>query len=132
MIIIIETIDNFLKLRGEMLGLEEEVAEKARANGWHVELRKKHGNRIQDLILRRGGLVLVVQVKDSLSPAGPKAITQTKKDFDEYVKHLLEEKLGIMVVPVLVSNELSKKARKRALSYGIRYYKPSELDKILK
>ena len=115
-----------------LLGLEEKIAEKARANGWHVELRKKHGNRIQDLVLQRGGLVLVIQVKDLSSPAGPRAVTQAKKDFDEYIKHLLEKKLGIMVVPILVSNRISERAKRRALSYGIRHYKPNELEKILK
>jgi len=114
------------------LGLEEKVAEMAKAYGWHVELRKKHGSRVQDLILRRGGLVLVVQVKDLSSPAGPRAVTQTKKDFDEYVRHLLKEKLGITVIPVLISNNISDRARRRALSYGIRYYAPGELEKILK
>lgn len=114
-----------------ILGLEEYIAEVARANGWSVELRKRHGSRIQDLILRRGGLILVVQVKNLSSPAGPKAVTQTKRDFDEYVRHLLEEKLGVTIVPVLISKDISEKARKRALSYGIRYYRPSELEKIL-
>lgn len=114
------------------MDLEEKIAEKAKANGWHVELRKKHGKRIQDLILRRGGLVLVVQVKNLSNPAGPKAVSQTKKDFDEYVKHLLKEKLGIIVVPVLISNDISEKARRRALSYGIRFYKPNELEGMLK
>ena len=114
------------------MSLEEKIAEKARANGWYVELRKKHGNRIQDLVLRRGGLVLVIQVKDLSSPAGPRAVTQTKKDFDEYIKHLLEKKLGVTVVPILISNEISEKARRRALSYGIRCYKPNELERMLK
>ncbi|MEM2321393.1 MAG: hypothetical protein QXS79_05905 [Candidatus Bathyarchaeia archaeon] len=114
------------------MGLEEKVAEMARAYGWHVELRKKHGGRVQDLILRRGGLVLVIQVKDLSSPAGPRAVSQTKKDFDEYIKHLLGEKLGITVIPVLISNDLSDRARRRALSYGIRYYTPNDLEKILK
>lgn len=115
-----------------LLGLEEHVAEIAKANGWSVELRKRHGTRIQDLILRRGGLILVIQVKDLSSPAGPKAVTQTKRDFDEYIRHLLEERLGVTVVPVLISKDISEKAKKRALSYGIRYYRPSELEKILK
>ncbi|MEM1586607.1 MAG: hypothetical protein QXX99_04560 [Candidatus Bathyarchaeia archaeon] len=114
------------------MSLEDKVAEMARTYGWHVELRRKHGNRIQDLILKRGGLVLVVQVKDLSNPAGPKAVTQTKKDFDEYVKHLLNEKLGITVIPVLISNNISERARRRALSYGIRYYAPSDLEKILR
>lgn len=112
--------------------MEEKVAEMARTYGWHVELRKKHGSRVQDLILRRGGLVLVIQVKDLSSPAGPRAVSQTKKDFDEYIKHLLREKLGITVIPVLISNDLSDRARRRALSYGIRYYTPNDLEKILK
>lgn len=114
------------------MGLEEYIAEVAKRYGWHVELRKRHGNRIQDLILRRGGLILVVQVKDLSNPAGPKAITQTKRDFDEYVKHLIEEKIGVTVVPILVSNNISEKARRRAISYGIRFYNPSELENILK
>jgi RecB family endonuclease NucS len=114
------------------LGLEEEVAEKAKANGWNVELRKRHGSRIQDLILSRGGLVLVVQVKDYSSPAGPRAVTQAKRDFDEYIRHLLEEKLGVTVVPILVSKSISEKARKRALSYGVRCYSPSEFENALR
>jgi RecB family endonuclease NucS len=114
------------------LGLEEHVAEVAKKHGWNVELRKRHGSRIQDLILKRGGLVLVIQVKDLSNPAGPKAITQTKRDFDEYIKHLLEEKMGVTVVPILVSNNISEKAKRRALSYGIRFYSVSEIEKILK
>jgi len=114
------------------LGLEEKIAEMAKAYGWHVELRKRHGSRIQDLILRRGGLVLVIQVKDLSNPAGPKAVTQTKRDFDEYVRHLLEERLGVTIVPVLISNDISEKAKRRALSYGIRCYKASDLEKILR
>lgn len=114
------------------MGLEEYIAEVAKSHGWNVELRRKHGSRIQDLILQRGGLILVVQVKDLSSPAGPRAITQTKKDFDEYIKHLLEEKLGVTVVPILISNNISERARKRALSYGIRHYSPKDLEKILK
>ncbi|MEM1515245.1 MAG: restriction endonuclease [Candidatus Bathyarchaeia archaeon] len=114
------------------MSLEEKVAEMARAYGWHVELRKKHGRHVQDLILKRGGLVLVIQVKDLSSPAGPRTVTQTKKDFDEYVKHLLREKLGITVIPVLISNEISDKAKRRALSYGIRYYSLSDLENMLK
>ncbi|MBS7639903.1 MAG: restriction endonuclease [Candidatus Bathyarchaeia archaeon] len=114
------------------MGLEEHIAEVARANGWNVELRKRHGSRIQDLILERGGLILVVQVKDLSNPAGPRAVTQTKRDFDEYIRHLLGERLGVTVVPVLISKDISEKARRRALSYGIRYYRPNELEKILK
>ncbi|MEM2092333.1 MAG: restriction endonuclease [Candidatus Bathyarchaeia archaeon] len=114
------------------MGLEEYIAEVARANGWNVELRKRHGSRIQDLILERGGLILVVQVKDLSNPAGPRAVTQTKRDFDEYIRHLLGERLGVTVVPVLISKDISEKARRRALSYGIRYYRPNELEKILK
>jgi len=114
------------------LGLEEEIAERAKKLNWNVELRKKHGKRIQDLILERGGLVLVLQVKDLSSPAGPRHVTQTKRDYDEYVRYLLEERLGVIVVPILVSHELSEKAKKRALSYGIRHYRPDEIDKLLK
>ena len=114
------------------MGLEEHVAEVAKRYGWNVELRRKHGSRIQDLILRRGGLVLVIQVKDLSNPAGPKAITQTKRDFDEYIRHLLEEKMGITVVPILISNNISEKAKRRALSYGIRFYSPNEIEKVLK
>jgi RecB family endonuclease NucS len=114
------------------LGLEEHVAEVAKRYGWNVELRRKHGSRIQDLILRRGGLVLVIQVKDLSNPAGPKAITQTKRDFDEYIRHLLEEKMGITVVPILISNNISEKAKRRALSYGIRFYSPNEIEKVLR
>lgn len=114
------------------MGLEEEIAVKAKANGWHVELRKRHGSRIQDLILSRGGLVLVVQVKDYSSPAGPSAVTQTKRDLDEYIRHLLEERLGIIVVPILISKSISEKARKRALSYGVRCYSPSEFESALR
>lgn len=77
------------------MGLEEEIARKAEKYGWHVELRKKHGSRIQDLVLRRGGLVYVVQVKELSSPAGPRHVTQTRRDYEEYVRYLLEESLLI-------------------------------------
>jgi len=114
------------------MGLEEEIAGLAEKHGWSVQLRKKHGKRIQDLVLSRGGLVLVLQVKDLSAPAGPRAVSQTKQDYDKFVKSLLRERLGITVVPVLVSHEISEKAKKRALSYGIRHYRPDEIEKLLR
>lgn len=114
------------------MSLEEEIAEIARRHGWNVELRRRHGRRIQDLVLSRGGLVLIMQVKDLSSPAGPRAVTQAKCDYDEYVKSLLREKLGVVVVPVLVSREVSAKARKRALSYGVICYSPNEVEGLLR
>ena len=113
------------------MGLEEEIAEKAKELGWSVELRRKHGSRIQDLVLSRGGLVLVLQVKDLSTPAGPRAVSQTKRDYDEFVRSLLRERLGVTVVPILISREISVKAKKRALSYGIRHYRPDEIEKLL-
>jgi len=44
----------------------------------------------------------------------------------------LEEKLGVLVAPVLVARELSKNARKRAVSYGISHYRPDEIDNLLR
>lgn len=114
------------------MGLEEEIAEKAEKYGWKVELRRKHGSRIQDLILKRGRLVLVLQVKDLSGPADPRAVTQTRRDYEEYIRYLLEEKLGVIVVPVLVARELSRNARKRAASYGISHYRPDEIDNLLR
>jgi len=53
------------------MGLEDEIAELAKRHGWSVELRRKHGRRIQDLVLEGGGLVLVVQVKRPLFAGWP-------------------------------------------------------------
>jgi len=113
------------------LNLEEEITALARERGWSVELRRKHGSRIQDLILRRGRLILVLQVKDLSRPAGPRAVTQAKRDCEEYIRYLLEKELGVTIIPVLVAPEISERARRRAASYGVRHYSPSEIDKLL-
>ncbi|MCD6444381.1 restriction endonuclease [Candidatus Bathyarchaeota archaeon] len=113
-------------------GLEERIARVAEKYGWEVELRKKHGKRIQDLVLTRRGIVLVIQVKDLSSPASPRDVAQTRKDADEYVRYLLEEVLGVMIVPVLVSRGISEKAMRKARSYGVRHYTPEELEELLK
>ena len=73
-----------------------------------------------------------MQVKDLSGPADPRAVTQTRRDHEEYIRYLLEEKLGVIVVPVLVARELSRNARKRAASYGISHYRPDEIDNLLK
>ena len=112
-------------------GLEEEIAEAARRHGWSVELRRKHGRRIQDLVLSRGGLVLVVQVKDLSAPAGPKAVSQARFDCEEYLRDLVKSRLGLTVVPVLVSNSFSEKAKRRATSYRVRCYTREEVERLL-
>ena len=113
------------------MGLEEEIAELARKHGWSVELRRKHGRKIQDLVMERGGLVLVVQVKDLFSPAGPKAVSQARQDYQEYLMDLVKRRLGLLVVPVLVSKGFSPKAKRRASSYRVRCYAPDELERLL-
>jgi HJR/Mrr/RecB family endonuclease len=113
------------------MGLEEEIAELAKKHGWSVELRRKHGRRIQDLILERRGLVLVVQAKDLSSPAGPKAVSQARQDYQEYLMNLVKRRLGLLIVPVLVSKSFSQKAKRRASSYHVRCYKLDELEKLL-
>ena len=112
------------------MGLEEEIMELAKKHGWNVELRRKHGRRIQDLVLERGGLVLVIQVKDLSSPAGPKAVSQTRQDYQEYLMDLVKRRLGLLVVPVLVSKGFSQKAKRRASSYRVGCYTPDELERL--
>jgi len=115
----------------DILGLEEEILELAKKHGWNVELRRKHGRRIQDLVLEREGLVLVVQVKDLSSPAGPKAVSQARQDYQEYLMDLVKHRLGLIVVPVLVSHDFSQKAKRRASSYRVKCYMPAELERLL-
>ena len=70
-----------------------------------------------------------MQVKDL---SGPRAVTQTRRDYEEYIRYLLEEKLGVILIPVLVARELSKNARKRAKSCGISRYRPDEINGLLR
>lgn len=110
--------------------LEEEIAKLARAKGWTVKERKKHGKRIQDLILKKGKVVLVVQLKNTKT-AGPKDVSQARRDYFEFIDHLLREELGVRVGVVLISNDFSESAKKRARSYGIMLYKVEEFKKLL-
>lgn len=111
--------------------LENVIARLAEKNGWRVEKRKMHGRRIQDLILRKNGLILVVQLKNT-SKAGPKDVSQTRKDYVEYLNYLLSEELGVRVIPILVSKDFSERAKRRARSYGVFLYRLEEFEKYLK
>ena len=44
---------------------------------------------------------------------------------------LIKRRLGLIVVPVLVSNGFSQKAKRRASSYGISCYTPEEFERLL-
>jgi len=109
--------------------LEEWVAALAERKGWIVEKRRKFGSHVLDLVLRRRGLVLILQCKNTA--ATPRDVTQTRKDFEAYIRWLLEEELGLLVQPVLVAKEFSQKTRKRASSYRVLCYMPEELEKLL-
>ena len=111
--------------------LEKELEKEAEMYGWKVKKRKKHGRNIQDLILRKGNLVFVVQLKNT-DQAGPRDVSQTKKDYEEYINYLVKEELGLKVAPVLVSKSFSEKARKRAKNYGVMLYRLNEFKKLLK
>ncbi|MER3601762.1 MAG: hypothetical protein C4339_03485 [Nitrososphaerota archaeon] len=109
--------------------LEDRIAALAEQRGWIVEKRKKFGPHVLDLVLRRRGLVLVVQCKNTA--ASPRDVTQTRKDFEAYLNWLLEEKLGILVQPVLVAREFSERTKRRASGYRVLCYMPDELEKLL-
>jgi hypothetical protein len=44
---------------------------------------------------------------------------------------LVKRRLGLLVVPVLVSKGFSPKAKRRASSYRVRCYTPDELERLL-
>ncbi len=110
--------------------LEDLVERVAEEHGWTVEKRRKYGDRILDLVLTKGGTVFIVQSKNT-DQAMPSDVSQARKDFEEYVRWLLEEKFGITVVPVLISRSFSEGARKRARSYGVLLYTVDELEDLL-
>ncbi|RLG59979.1 hypothetical protein DRN86_03390 [Candidatus Geothermarchaeota archaeon] len=111
--------------------LERELEKEAKRFGWKVEKRKKHGRKIQDLVLRKKSLTLVVQVKN-VAEASPKDVSQAKKDYDEYINHLLRNELGIKVVPVLVSNRFNDRAKKRARRYNVLLFRINDFKRILR
>lgn len=110
--------------------LEDYIEVIAKKYGWRVEKRKKYGSRIVDILLRKKGIALVVQCKNS-EKASPRDVSQTKRDYDEFVRYLLEEKLGLLIRPILVSKDFSKGSKKRARSYGVMLYTVEELEKFL-
>lgn len=110
--------------------LEDEIERMAEEGGWRVEKRKKYGDRILDLVLSKGGMVFIVQSKNT-DRATPSDVSQTKKDFEEYVNWLLEEKLGLSVAPILVSKSFSDGTKGRARGYGVLLYTVDELRELL-
>ncbi len=110
--------------------LEDLVEEIAEGNGWRVEKRRKFGDRILDLVISKGGTVFVIQCKNT-DQAMPSDVSQTRKDYEEYIRWLLEEKLGVTVVPILVSRSFSKGAKERARSYGVLLYTVEEIEGLL-
>ncbi len=110
--------------------LEDHIEEVARKYGWRVEKRKKYGGRIVDILLRKRGMTFVVQCKNT-EMAMPRDVSQTRKDYDEFVRYLLEEELGITIRPILVSKGFSKGTRRRARGYGVMLYTVEELERFL-
>lgn len=110
--------------------LEDYIEAMAKKYGWRVEKRKKYGNRIVDILLRKKGIALVVQCKNT-ERASPQDVSQTRRDYDEFVRYLLEEKLGLLVRPILVSKDFSPRSKRRARSYGVMLYTVEELEKFL-
>lgn len=110
--------------------LEDYVERIARKYGWSVEKRKRYGDRIIDILLRKKGVALIVQCKNT-DRASPRDVSQTKRDYDEFVRYLLEEKLGLSIRPVLISKDFSDRSRRRARSYGVMLYTVEELEKLL-
>ena len=110
--------------------LEDFIERIAEEHGWRVEKRRKYGDRILDLVISKGGTVFIVQSKNT-DQAMPSDVSQTRKDFEEYVRWLLEEKLGLSVVPILVSRSFSDGAKGRARSYGVLLYTVDELENLL-
>ncbi len=110
--------------------LEDHIEEVAKKHGWRVEKRKKYGGRIVDILLRKKGIALVVQCKNT-EKAMPQDVSQAKRDYDEFVRYLLEEKLGLSIRPILVSKGFSPGSRKRARGYGVMLYTVEELEKLL-
>ncbi len=110
--------------------LEDYIEVVAKKYGWRVEKRKKYGSRIVDLLLRKKGIALVIQCKNT-SRASPQDVSQAKRDYDEFVRYLLEEKLGLSIRPILVSNDFSPGSRRRARNYGVMLYTVEELERFL-
>lgn len=117
-------------MTGRGTSLEDALAELAERNGWIVEKRKRRGARIPDLVLRRGGVVLVVQVKDK--EATPRDASQTRRDLLSYLEWLLEKELGIQVRGVLVARDFTKGTRARASRYGVMCYRVDEVASLLR
>lgn len=107
--------------------LEDFVERMAMESGWHVEKRKRYGDRILDLVISKGGTIFIVQCKNT-SKATPSDVSQTRKDYESFIEWLLEEKLGYRVVPVLVSRSFSEKAKNRARNYGVLFYEMDEVN----
>jgi len=73
--------------------------------------------------------VLIMQVKDL---SGPRAITQTGRDREEYIRYFLEEKPCVILIPIFFARGLSKSAGKQVVSYGVNHYRPDEIDDLLR
>ena len=110
--------------------LEDSIESTAEAFGWRVEKRRKKSGRIPDLILIKGGIVFVVQAKNT-DMATARDVSQARKDYQAYIEWLLSTKLGLMVRPILVSRGFSSRAKARARSYGVLLYTPEELSRLL-
>jgi hypothetical protein len=110
--------------------LEDLIESFAKRHGWSVEKRKRYRGKIVDLLIRKKGITFVVQCKNT-EMAMPSHVTQAKKDYEEYVRFLLEEKLGLSIRPVLVSNGFSKGAKKRAKSYDVMLYNVEDFKRLL-
>lgn len=116
---------------GKGIELEERIARMAEDRGWTVLKRKRFGHRVLDLVLQRGGVILVVQAKNKVVTS-PSDVSQTRRDYVEYIDWLIEERLGLQIRPVLVSDGFSKATKRRARSYRIMCYKVEELGRLLR
>lgn len=110
--------------------LEDLIEAIALECGWRVEKRRRHGKRILDLVLSKGGVVFIVQAKNK-DVAQPRDVSQTRKDYEEYINYLIRERLGLRVASILVSRGFSDGAKRRARGYGVRLYRVEELRDLL-
>jgi hypothetical protein len=111
--------------------LEDMMEREAERNGWIVQKRKRFGDRVIDLVLeqRRRGVIMVLQAKNTV--ATPMDVTQAYKDYLAYMEWLIQDRLGVVVLPVLLAKNFSPGVTKRAAKYDVRAYKLQEFLDLL-
>ena len=107
--------------------LEAQIERLAKKYGFIVEKRKKYGDAVIDLVLKKKGVVYIIECKNyGGRKVGMDAVKQAEKAKKEYIRELLGD-----VVPVVVGNDFNEDAKKRASRTGVRLYKVEEIEKLM-